>query len=122
MAERGGRRVSFFSPAKVSIDSRGRLTMCAPGSSFSTIGRMVAAPSTSVSSRARRLSMRSVKTWPRSRSAPSWTSSMARNATSMSRGMASTVETQKRGLAGLIFSSPVISATLSTPARSTTLL
>ena len=36
--------------------------------------------------------------------------------------MASTVETQKRGFAGLIFSSPVISATASLPARSTTLL
>ena len=35
MAERGGRRVSFFSPAKVSIESRGRLTICAPGNSFS---------------------------------------------------------------------------------------
>ena len=66
--------------------------MLAPGSSFSTIGRMVAAPSTSVSSRPRRLSMRSVKTWPRSRSAPSWISSMARKATSRSRGIASTVD------------------------------
>ena len=52
MAERRGSRVSFFSPAKVSCDSRGRLTMLAPGNSRSTIGRMVAAPSTSVSSRA----------------------------------------------------------------------
>ena len=40
----------------------------------------------------------------------------------MSRGIASTVETQKRGLAGLIFSSPVMSATESAPTRSTTLL
>ena len=71
--------------------------MLAPGSSLSTIGRMVAAPSTSVSSRPRRLSMRSVKTWPRSRSAPSCTSSMATKATSRSRGMASTVATQNRG-------------------------
>ena len=86
--------------------------MFAPGSSFSTIGRMVAAPSTSVSSRPRRLSMRSVKTWPRSRSAPSWISSIATNATSRSRGIASTVETQKRGFGGLIFSSPVTSATV----------
>ena len=76
---------------------------------------MVAAPSTSVSSRPRRLSMRSVKTWPRSRSAPSWTSSTATKATSRSRGIASTVDTQNRGLAGLIFSSPVISATASAP-------
>ncbi len=87
--------------------------MLAPGSSFSTIGRMVAAPSTSVSSRPRRLRMRSVKTWPRSRSAASWISSTATKATSRSRGIASTVETQKRGLGGLIFSSPVISATAS---------
>ena len=66
--------------------------------------------------------MRSVKTWPRSRSAPSWTSSMARKATSRSRGIASTVETQKRGFGGLIFSSPVISATASAPTRSTHLV
>ena len=59
-------RDSLRSPSNVNCDSRGRLTMLAPGSSFSTIGRMVAAPSTSVSSRPRRLSMRSVKTWPRS--------------------------------------------------------
>ena len=80
MAVRRGCRVSLLSPAKVSCESRGRLTMLAPGSSFSTIGRMVAAPSTSVSSRPRRLSMRSVKTWPRSRSAPSCTSSIATKA------------------------------------------
>ncbi len=36
--------------------------------------------------------------------------------------MASTVETQKRGFGGLIFSSPVISATAPAPTRSTTLL
>ena len=36
--------------------------------------------------------------------------------------MASTVATQKRGFGGLIFSSPVISATFSAPTRSTTLL
>ncbi len=36
-------------------DSRGRVTMLAPGSSRSMIGRMVAAPSSSVSSRPRRL-------------------------------------------------------------------
>ena len=34
----------------------------------------------------------------------------------MSRGIASTVETQKRGFAGLIFSSPVISAAAPAPA------
>ena len=89
--------------------------MLAPGKSRSTIGRIVAAPSTRVSSRPRRCSMRSVKTWPRSKSAASWISSTARNATSRSRGMASTVATQKRGLGGLIFSSPVISATASAP-------
>ena len=90
-------------------DSRGRLTGCSRRAAASRpCGRMVAAPSTSVSSRPRRLSMRSVKTWPRSRSAPSWISSIATNATSRSRGIASTVETQKRGFGGLIFSSPVI--------------
>ena len=71
LAERRGSRVSFFSPAKVSCDKRGRLTMLTPGKMRSTIGRMVAAPSTSVSSRPRRCSMRSVKTWPRSKSAAS---------------------------------------------------
>src|SRR5690242_8549695 len=40
----------------------------------------------------------------------------------MSRGIASTVQTQKRGLGGLIFSSPVMSATASLPARCATLL
>ena len=38
---------------------------------------MVAAPSSSVSARPRMFSRRSVKTWPRSRSAASWISSMA---------------------------------------------
>ena len=41
MAERRGSRVIFFSPAKVSCDSRGRVRMWAPGSSRSTIGRTV---------------------------------------------------------------------------------
>ena len=36
--------------------------------------------------------------------------------------MASTVATQNRGLGGLIFSSPVMSATDSAPTRSTALL
>ena len=111
MAERLGSRVSFCRPAKVSCDSRGRDMILAPGSSRSTIGRIVAAPRISVSSRPRRFRMRSVKTWPRSKSAASWISSIARKAGSRSRGMASTVETQKRGLGGLIFSSPVMSAT-----------
>ena len=70
----------------------------------------------------RRLSMRSVNTWPRSKSAPIWISSTARNATSRSRGIASTVQTQKRGWAGLIFSSPVMRAAASAPTLSTTLL
>ena len=43
-------------------DIRGRVMIEAPGNSRSTIGRTVAAPSTMVSSRPRRLSMRSVKT------------------------------------------------------------
>ena len=40
---------------------------------------------------------------------------MATKATSRSRGIASTVATQKRGFGGLIFSSPVMSATVSAP-------
>ena len=43
-------------------------------------------------------------------------------ATSRSCGIASTVQTQYRGLGGLIFSSPVISATFSSPARAATLV
>ena len=56
-----------------------------------------------------------MKTWPRSRSAAIWISSTARNDTSRSLGIASTVETQNRAFGGFIFSSPVISATESTP-------
>src|SRR5499427_2750219 len=41
MAVRRGWRVSFFSPAKVSSESRGRLRMLAPGKSFSTMRPMV---------------------------------------------------------------------------------
>ena len=56
MAERGGSRVSFFSPAESEHrQPRPAETICAPGNSRSTIGRTVAAPSTSVSSRARAL-------------------------------------------------------------------
>jgi len=94
MAERGGRRVIFFSPANESVDKRGRTTTLIPGRSFSSSGRMVAEPSTRVSNRPRRLSRRLVKTWPRSKSQASWISSMATKATSRSRGMASTVATQ----------------------------
>ena len=39
-------------------------------------------PGANIVTRPRRLSIRSVKTWPRSRSEPSWTSSMATNAVS----------------------------------------
>ncbi len=94
MAVRRGWRVILRSPAKLSCDSRGRVTTLMPGNSRSTMPRMVAAPRISVSSRPRRFRMRSVKTWPRSRSAAIWISSTARNDTSRSRGIASTVETQ----------------------------
>ena len=90
---RRGRRVSFFSPAKVSSGNRGRPTW--PRHSRSTIGRMVAAPSTRVSSRPRRRPSVG-DTWPRSKSAADWISSMARKATSRSRGIASTVATRPR--------------------------
>ena len=56
--------------------------------------RMVCAPSSSVSERPRACSSRSVKTWPRSGSPASCTSSIARKSTSTSRGIASTVHTQ----------------------------
>ena len=52
--------------------------------------RIVCAPSKSVSSLPRACSSRSVKTWPRSGSAASWISSIARKSTSISRGIAST--------------------------------
>ena len=57
----------------------------------------------------------------RSGSAASCTSSIARKSTSASRGMASTVHTKYRARSGLIFSSPVMSATESAPTRATTL-
>ena len=41
MAERCGRREIFFSPAKVSFESRGRVTTRTPGISASTRARMV---------------------------------------------------------------------------------
>ena len=108
---RGGSRVILRSPAKSSCDRRGRVTTLTPGISCSISGRIVPAPISMVSARPRRLSSRSVKTWPRSRSAASWISSIATKSTARSRGIASTVQTQKRGRGGLIFSSPVTSAT-----------
>jgi len=60
-----------------------------------------------------------VKTWPRSGSATSWISSTARKSTDRSVGMASTVQTWNRACGGLIFSSPVTSATDALPARAT---
>ncbi len=55
--------------------------------------RMVSLPSSRVSSVPRAWSSRSVKTCPRSGSAQSWISSIARHATVMSSGIASTVHT-----------------------------
>ena len=73
---------------------RGRVMTVTPGSSFSMMPRIVPAPSSSVSSRPRRLSRRSVNTWPRSKSPASWISSIARNEASVSEGSASTVQTR----------------------------
>ena len=56
-----------------------------------------------------------MKTWPRSRSPASCTSSIATKAASVSRGIASTVQTEYFAPTGTIFSSPVISATLCAP-------
>ncbi len=94
MAERAGNRESFFDPEKPSCESRGRVVTCTPGISVSTSFFMVEEPISNVSSRPRWFSMRSVKTWPRSRSAASWISSIATKARSRSRGMASTVQIQ----------------------------
>ncbi len=43
-AERAGSRVIFFSPAKVSFDSRGRVAICTPGNNRSISARAVAGP------------------------------------------------------------------------------
>ena len=94
MAERRGRRDTFFSPAKDNLDRRGRVTTWMPGIRASISGRMVAEPMSSVSSRPRWFRRRSVNTWPRSRSLASWISSTATKARSRSRGIASTVEIQ----------------------------
>ena len=53
--------------------------------------------------------------WPRSGSAQSWISSTATNSAARSSGIASTVQEYQRAAAGMIFSSPVISATDRTP-------
>ena len=68
--------------------------MAASGRSLRTSGRIVSAPTNQVSSRPRACSSRSVKTWPRSRSAASWISSTTRKSTGRSTGMASTVQTK----------------------------
>ena len=94
MALRRGRREILRSPANDSVDSRGRSRIGAPGSNSRMIGAIVAEPISSVSSAPRRLRIRSVKTWPRSKSVASWISSTATNDTDRSRGMASTVDTQ----------------------------
>ncbi len=72
---------------------RGRVTHWMPGRRRSSAPRMVEEPRSSVSSRPRAWRMRSVKTWPRSRSAASCTSSIATKAAPGSRGIASTVQT-----------------------------
>ena len=83
-------------------------------------GFAVAAPRNIVSLAPRARSSRSVKTWPRSRSAISWISSTARNSTSRApTGIASVVQTCQRAPGGTMRSSPVTSATLRSPFRRT---
>ena len=53
MAVRRGRRESFFSPAKVSFERRGRVVVLTPGINDCTSGSMVEEPMSSVSSRPR---------------------------------------------------------------------
>ena len=119
ITERRGKRVTFFCPAQDKRDIRWRTSTSIPGIKFSSTRRMVSAPKSKVSDKPRALRMRSVKTWPRSGSAASCTSSMAKNSTRRSIGIASTVHIKYRALGGVIFSSPVISATLSWPRRAT---
>jgi hypothetical protein len=85
-----------------------------------TIGFRLSEPRIIVSSRPRACSIRSVKTWPRSGSAPSCASSSATNATSRSIGMDSAVQRSQRASFGRIFSSPVIRATWLAPFSLTT--
>ena len=81
---------------------------------------MVSAPRSHVSRRPRAPWMRLVKTWPRSRSAASWTSSTARKSTLRSSGIASTVHIQKDGFGGTMRSSPVTRATDPAPRNAAT--
>jgi hypothetical protein len=101
------------SPAKRGSRSAGRVTIDWRRGSASRSSGAWCPPSSMVSSRPRRFRMRSVKTWPRSRSPAIWPSSTARNDTSISSGIASTVADPEARAGGLIFSSPVTSATLS---------
>ncbi|MBI1331071.1 MAG: hypothetical protein GC166_14335 [Alphaproteobacteria bacterium] len=77
--------------------------------------RIVSAPRNSVSSSPRALRSRSVNTCPRSGSAQSWISSMARKLSFRSTGIASTVQTKYFASGGTIFSSPVTSAQTAGP-------
>ncbi|PHZ86473.1 hypothetical protein CRD36_00880 [Paremcibacter congregatus] len=77
---------------------------------------MVSDPRNMVSCRPRARISRSVNTCPRSKSAASCISSTARKSTVFSIGMLSTVQTHQRGFFGMIFSSPVTSATAFRPA------
>ncbi len=71
----------------------------------------MSAPSNIVSVMLRACSTRSVKKWPRSGSAAICTSSTAQGYTGRSSGIDLTVQTKPRAPGGVIFSSPVISAT-----------
>ena len=75
---------------------------------------MVFEPINIVSLLPRILSSLSVKIWPRSWSAHIWISSTPTNSRSLSIGIDSTVHKKNLASGGIIFSSPVIKATLST--------
>ena len=121
MTLRGWMRDSLRAATWVRVEKRGRLTTSAWGNSARTMGAIVAEPSSIVSSRPRACSSRSVKMWPRSRSAHSCTSSTATKATSSLTGIASTVHRRQRAFFGSMRSSPVISATLPAPLMAQTL-
>jgi hypothetical protein len=74
------------------MEKRGRVMISADGTRRFRIGRIVSEPRNMVSSIPRAWSSRSVKMWPRSRSAQSWISSTARNEASRCSGIASTVQ------------------------------
>ncbi len=82
MALRGGRREILRVAGETEFGQpRPREDRSAAAARLRRAARMVAAPISKVSWRPRQCSRRSVKTWPRSRSAASWISSMATKST-----------------------------------------